>query len=226
MEGGGVFDTPRFFLSRYCPAVGQIGSPPSSSSASFMFWFHPQALMDEILMLQEEIGELQTCFSEELADDDGDQLALQSTLTVLGERMVTIRMKASGKRQLLEVPVLPLSYTIFLEIVAYPFIYIFIYFPDLLSAAGETERAVGGAAAGAGAAALPQRGRGAGPLAAQHAGHPQLCPPASEGGHGHGGAAHRLSGQTSVPRLVEDRRDSFTLRDVFPQPIQEQLWGL
>ncbi|XP_067337447.1 nesprin-1 isoform X16 [Channa argus] len=66
-----------------------------------------QALKDEILMLQDEIGELQTCFSEELADNDGDgeagdQLALQSTLTVLGERMATIRMKASGKRQLLE----------------------------------------------------------------------------------------------------------------------------
>uniref|UniRef100_A0A3Q3Q2J9 KASH domain-containing protein n=1 Tax=Monopterus albus TaxID=43700 RepID=A0A3Q3Q2J9_MONAL len=66
-----------------------------------------QALMDEILMLQDEIGELQMCFSEELADSDsdgeaGDQLALQSTLTVLGERMATIRMKASGKRQLLE----------------------------------------------------------------------------------------------------------------------------
>lgn len=64
--------------------------------------------MDEILMLQDEIGELQTCFSEELADSDSDgdtsdQLALQSTLTVLGERMATIRMKASGKRQLLEV---------------------------------------------------------------------------------------------------------------------------
>lgn len=64
--------------------------------------------MDEILMLQDEIGELQTCFSEELVDNDsdgepGDQLALQSTLTVLGERMATIRMKASGKRQLLEV---------------------------------------------------------------------------------------------------------------------------
>lgn len=69
-----------------------------------------QAVMDEILMLQEEIGELQTCFSEELADSDSDsepadQLALQSTLTVLGERMATIRMKASGKRQLLEVGV-------------------------------------------------------------------------------------------------------------------------
>uniref|UniRef100_A0A3B3YSL6 KASH domain-containing protein n=1 Tax=Poecilia mexicana TaxID=48701 RepID=A0A3B3YSL6_9TELE len=66
-----------------------------------------QALMDEILMLQDEIGELQACFSEELADNDGDgkagdQMALHSTLTVLGERMATIRMKASGKRQLLE----------------------------------------------------------------------------------------------------------------------------
>lgn len=60
--------------------------------------------MDEILMLQDEIGALQECFSEELQQDDaGDQLALHSTLTVLGERMATIRMKASGKRQLLEV---------------------------------------------------------------------------------------------------------------------------
>lgn len=83
------------------------------SSAIFVFLsLSPQALMDEILMLQDEIGELQTCFSEELADKDndgkaGDQLALQSTLTVLGERMATIRMKASGKRQLLEVEHLP-----------------------------------------------------------------------------------------------------------------------
>ncbi|XP_061667964.1 nesprin-1 isoform X8 [Syngnathoides biaculeatus] len=77
------------------------GKTPESQMATY------QALMDEILMLQDEIGELQTCFSEELADGDGngepaDQLALQSTLTVLGERMATIRMKASGKRQLLE----------------------------------------------------------------------------------------------------------------------------
>ena len=74
----------------------------------------PQAVMDEILMLQDEIGEPQTCFSEELCcdggrdsdrdgGDPGDQLALQSTLTLLGGRMATIRMKASGKRQLLEV---------------------------------------------------------------------------------------------------------------------------
>lgn len=66
--------------------------------------------MDEILMLQDEISALQACFSRELQMDEdsleadaGDQLALQSTLTVLGERMATIHMKASGKRQLLEV---------------------------------------------------------------------------------------------------------------------------
>ncbi|XP_077366762.1 nesprin-1 isoform X9 [Festucalex cinctus] len=85
-------------------ALGE-GLEPSKSPESQMATH--QALMDEILMLQDEIGELQTCFSEELADADGngepaDQLALQSTVTVLGERMATIRMKASGKRQLLE----------------------------------------------------------------------------------------------------------------------------
>ncbi|XP_016071417.1 PREDICTED: nesprin-1 [Miniopterus natalensis] len=66
-----------------------------------------QALMDEILMLQDEIGELQASLAEELASespesDPAEQLALQSTLTVLAERMSTIKMKASGKRQLLE----------------------------------------------------------------------------------------------------------------------------
>lgn len=64
--------------------------------------------MDEILMLQDEISELQTSLAEELVSESldteaSDQLALQSTLTVLAERMATIRMKASGKRQLLEV---------------------------------------------------------------------------------------------------------------------------
>lgn len=58
-------------------------------------------------MLQEEITELQTSLAQELVseplDAEADQLALQSTLTVLAERMATIRMKASGKRQLLEV---------------------------------------------------------------------------------------------------------------------------
>ncbi|KAJ7400746.1 hypothetical protein BTVI_102513 [Pitangus sulphuratus] len=66
-----------------------------------------QALMDEILMLQEEITELQTSLAQELVSEPldaeaADQMALQSTLTVLVERMATIRMKASGKRQLLE----------------------------------------------------------------------------------------------------------------------------
>ncbi|MCJ8743979.1 hypothetical protein PDJAM_G00100910, partial [Pangasius djambal] len=79
------------------------GKSPESQMAAH------QALMDEILMLQDEISALQACFSEELQQDEesaeqdaGDQLALHSTLTVLGERMATIRMKASGKRQLLE----------------------------------------------------------------------------------------------------------------------------
>ncbi|XP_071405405.1 nesprin-1 isoform X2 [Pithys albifrons albifrons] len=66
-----------------------------------------QALMDEILMLQEEITELQTSLAQELVSEPldaeaADQMTLQSTLTVLAERMATIRMKASGKRQLLE----------------------------------------------------------------------------------------------------------------------------
>ncbi|RXN36304.1 putative vertebrate spectrin repeat nuclear envelope 1 (SYNE1) [Labeo rohita] len=84
------------------------GLEPSKSPESQMAAH--QALMDEILMLQDEISALQACFSEELQLDEdsleadaGDQLALQSTLTVLGERMATIHMKASGKRQLLEV---------------------------------------------------------------------------------------------------------------------------
>ncbi|XP_075718991.1 nesprin-1 isoform X3 [Rhinoderma darwinii] len=66
-----------------------------------------QTLMDEILMLQEEISKLQASFADELDSESldseaADQLALQSTLTVLAERMATIRMKALGKRQLLE----------------------------------------------------------------------------------------------------------------------------
>ncbi|XP_067272909.1 nesprin-1 isoform X4 [Pseudorasbora parva] len=83
------------------------GLEPSKSPESQMAAH--QALMDEILMLQDEISALQACFAQELQLDEdsleadaGDQLALQSTLTVLGERMATIHMKASGKRQLLE----------------------------------------------------------------------------------------------------------------------------
>jgi hypothetical protein len=59
-------------------------------------------------MLQDEINGLQVSLAEELVaesqeSDPAEQLALQSTLTVLAERMSTIRMKAAGKRQLLEV---------------------------------------------------------------------------------------------------------------------------
>nr|XP_023420318.1 nesprin-1 isoform X2 [Cavia porcellus] len=66
-----------------------------------------QALMDEILMVQDEINALQASLAEEMVfeareSDPAEQLALQSTLTVLAERMSTIRMKAAGKRQLLE----------------------------------------------------------------------------------------------------------------------------
>lgn len=64
--------------------------------------------MEEIVKLQNDIDALQSSFTEELISDavdsdSADQLAMQSTLTVLSERMATIHMKASGKRQLLEV---------------------------------------------------------------------------------------------------------------------------
>ncbi|XP_069788417.1 nesprin-1 isoform X16 [Narcine bancroftii] len=66
-----------------------------------------QGLMEEIVTLQDEISELQNCFAEELVSDTVDadtaeQLAMQTTLTVLAERMATIQMKALGKKQLLE----------------------------------------------------------------------------------------------------------------------------
>ncbi|KTF84425.1 hypothetical protein cypCar_00008835, partial [Cyprinus carpio] len=66
-----------------------------------------QNQMEEIFKLQNDIDELQSSFTEELISDavdsdSADQLAMQSTLTVLSERMATIHMKASGKRQLLE----------------------------------------------------------------------------------------------------------------------------
>lgn len=64
--------------------------------------------MEEIIRLQDDIDGLQSSFTEELMSDavdtdSSDQLAMQSTLTVLADRMATIHMKASGKRQLLEV---------------------------------------------------------------------------------------------------------------------------
>jgi len=64
--------------------------------------------MDEIQTVQEEIDRLQSGFTEDLTADAEDsdmaeQLAMQSSLAVLAERMTTIHMKASGKQQLLEV---------------------------------------------------------------------------------------------------------------------------
>ncbi|XP_039537650.1 nesprin-1-like isoform X2 [Pimephales promelas] len=66
-----------------------------------------QNQMEEIVRLQDDIDGLQSSLTEELMSDvvesdSSDQLAMQSTLTVLAERMATIHMKASGKRQLLE----------------------------------------------------------------------------------------------------------------------------
>lgn len=67
-----------------------------------------KGLIEEIQSAQEEIDRLQTSFTEDLATDAvdsdmADQLAMQSSLAVLAERMATIHMKASGKQQLLEV---------------------------------------------------------------------------------------------------------------------------
>lgn len=62
--------------------------------------------MGEIQIVQVEINKLQEEFTEDLATstvDSGDQLTMQSSLTVLAERMATIHMKSSGKQQLLEV---------------------------------------------------------------------------------------------------------------------------
>ena len=67
-----------------------------------------QDLIEEIQSVQEEIDRLQTSFTEDLASDAvdsdmADQLAMQSSLAVLAERMATIHMKATGKQQILEV---------------------------------------------------------------------------------------------------------------------------
>lgn len=64
--------------------------------------------MEDIAKLQDDIDGLRSSFTEDLISDavdsdSSDQLAMQSTLTVLSERMATIHMKASGKRRLLEV---------------------------------------------------------------------------------------------------------------------------
>ncbi|XP_073726049.1 nesprin-1 isoform X5 [Misgurnus anguillicaudatus] len=66
-----------------------------------------QNQMQDIVKVQGDIDELRSSFNEDLISDavdsdSSDQLAMQSTLTVLAERMATINMKASGKQRLLE----------------------------------------------------------------------------------------------------------------------------
>ncbi|XP_029114386.1 nesprin-1 isoform X5 [Scleropages formosus] len=66
-----------------------------------------QVQMDTILSLQAEIDELQACFADHLVPhalgrEAAEHLAARSSLTVLAERLATIRMKASGKQHLLE----------------------------------------------------------------------------------------------------------------------------
>lgn len=73
---------------------------------SHYFFCSFQGVLGEIQKVQDEINKLQEEFTEDLATssvDSSDQLAMQSSLTVLAERMATIHMKASGKQQLLEV---------------------------------------------------------------------------------------------------------------------------
>ncbi|XP_041038918.1 nesprin-1-like isoform X3 [Carcharodon carcharias] len=86
---------------------GKLGEALDAGKSHDVQMAAHQALMDEIVTLQDEINELQICFAEELVSDTvdtdtSDQLAMQSTLTVLAERMATIKMKALGKKQLLE----------------------------------------------------------------------------------------------------------------------------
>lgn len=77
-----------------------------------LLWPRPlQGLIEEIQSVQEDITRLQTNFTEDVASnavdsDMADQLAMQSSLAVLAERMATIHMKATGKQQLLEVATL------------------------------------------------------------------------------------------------------------------------
>ncbi|KAJ0008745.1 hypothetical protein NQD34_016160 [Periophthalmus magnuspinnatus] len=66
-----------------------------------------QDIIREIQTVQDEIDRLQLNFTEDLVSDSvdsemADQLAMQSSLSVLAERMATIHMKASGKQQQLE----------------------------------------------------------------------------------------------------------------------------
>lgn len=95
--------------------IYKIWSRSISSIQLLYNCFPPQGLIEEIQSVQEEITRLQTSFTEDLASnavdsDMADQLAMQSSLAVLAERMATIHMKASGKQQLLEVKIVKIYY--------------------------------------------------------------------------------------------------------------------
>lgn len=95
--------------------IYKIWSRSISSIQLLYNCFPPQGLIEEIQSVQEEITRLQTSFTEDLASnavdsDMADQLAMQSSLAVLAERMATIHMKASGKQQLLEVKTVKIYY--------------------------------------------------------------------------------------------------------------------
>lgn len=86
--------------------------------------------MGDITRLQDDINELQSNFAEDLISETVDsdtveQLAMQSTLTVLSDRMATIHMKASGKQQLLEVYIYFSDYTSVVLFSSYCFQYLF-----------------------------------------------------------------------------------------------------
>lgn len=86
--------------------------------------------MGDITRLQDDINELQSNFAEDLISETVDsdtveQLAMQSTLTVLSDRMATIHMKASGKQQLLEVYIYFSDYSSVVLFSSYCFQYLF-----------------------------------------------------------------------------------------------------
>lgn len=86
--------------------------------------------MGDITRLQDDINELQSNFAEDLISETVDsdtveQLAMQSTLTVLSDRMATIHMKASGKQQLLEVYIYFSDYSSVVFFSSYCFQYLF-----------------------------------------------------------------------------------------------------
>nr|XP_057913481.1 nesprin-1 isoform X6 [Doryrhamphus excisus] len=85
----------------------KLGEPFEADRSPDSHMRSHEGLIQELQSVQDDIDKLQTSFSDDLADasadsDMADQLAMQSSLSVLAERMATIHMKASGKQQLLE----------------------------------------------------------------------------------------------------------------------------